>query len=277
MAVQEPKSMMPPWQLFSCRAAIAFLIGIGSFTFSASSQILTLPLIPRGSVWRYLDNGSNQGTNWIGLGFHDESWASGPARLGYGGDTEVTTVSYGPNSGAKYITSYFRRMFEVTDRSAFRALKLRLVRDDGAVVYFNGVEVFRSNMPATPITYTTTASVALGGGDEFIAVETNLPPTVLRDGTNIVAVEVHQQSGTSSDIGFDLALDGEYSTTPQSLRLNAATATNQIAVTWPQLSVGHILQSTTRLAQSNQWSRVTNAISIFSTNNRVVMSATGSN
>src|SRR4051812_1667344 len=264
--------MIHPRRPFSFGALFAFVVlGFASFTFGASSEVLTLPLIPRGSVWRYLDNGSNQGTNWIGLGFNDSAWASGPARLGYGGDTEVTTISYGPNSGAKYITTYFRRMFEVTDRSAFRALKLRLVRDDGAVVYFNGVEVFRSNMPTTPVSYTTTATAALGGGDEFIAVETNLPPTVLRDGTNVIGVEVHQQSGTSSDVGFDLALDAEYSATPQALQLSLGMATNQIVVAWPRLSVGHVLQSTARLQQSNQWNRVTNLASVAGTNNRVVM------
>src|SRR3982751_3010300 len=95
--------MTPPRPRFSWSAALAFLIGFAAFTFTftASSQSLTLPLIPRGSVWRYLDNGSNQGTSWIGLGFNDSLWASGPARLGYGGDGEVTTVSYGPNSAAK--------------------------------------------------------------------------------------------------------------------------------------------------------------------------------
>src|SRR5947199_2077644 len=80
--------------LFWWCAAVALVMGIASRAFSASSEVLTLPLVPRGSVWRYLDNGSNQGTTWIGLGFNDNSWPSGPARLGYGGDTEVTTVSY---------------------------------------------------------------------------------------------------------------------------------------------------------------------------------------
>src|SRR5690349_7632988 len=138
--------------LSSC-VTIALLLGCVAPVFSAGLEILALPLVPRGSVWRYLDNGSNQGTNWIGLNFNDASWGSGPARLGYGCDTEVTTVSYGPNPGAKYITTYFRRGFEVSDTSLFRSLKLRLVRDDGAVVYLNAVEVLRSNMPTGAIAF----------------------------------------------------------------------------------------------------------------------------
>ena len=139
-------------------------------------------------------------SNWY---LCDATWSSGPARLGYGGDSEVTLVSYGPSSSAKYITTYFRRAFEVADASLFRGFKIRLVRDDGAVVYLNGLEVFRSNLPAGAVNSSTLAPVALGGGDEFIAVETNLPPTGLRNGTNVIAVEVHQQSGGSSDLGFD--------------------------------------------------------------------------
>jgi hypothetical protein len=244
---------------------------------AADAEVLSLPLIPRGSVWRYLDNGSNQGTNWLGLNVNDTAWASGPARLGYGGDSEVTTVSFGPNSSAKYITTYFRRAFEVADPTLFHSLKLRLFRDDGAVVYLNGVEVFRSNMPAGAISSSTPASLALGGGDEFIAVQTNLPPARLRSGTNVVAVEVHQQSGGSSDLGFDLALDAEYTSENPQLELGATNSLSQFVLTWPRLSVGHLLQSTTRLEATSQWSRVTNVASISGTNNRAALSRTGSN
>src|SRR5262245_43297728 len=119
---------------------------------------LTVPLVPTGAVWRFLDNGSNQGTNWQALGFNDVTWSNGVARLGYGGDGETTTVSFGPNANAKYITTYFRRGFELADQSIYSSLKLRLVRDDGAIVYLNGVEVFRSNMPTGAVSYLTNAS-----------------------------------------------------------------------------------------------------------------------
>ena len=263
--------------LFAWCVAPAFLLSLTAPVFSATPEILTLPLIPRGAVWRYLDNGSNQGTNWVSPGFNDSLWSSGAARLGYGGDGEVTSVSYGPNSSAKYITTYFRRAIVAPDTNGFRSLKLRLVRDDGALVYLNGVEVFRSNMPTGAIMYSTTSSASLSGGDEFIAEETNLPPALLRPGTNVVAVEVHQSSGGSSDLGFDLALDAEYSSVPQPLALGLARSTNQAALTWPQLSVGHVLQSAARLDPSNQWSRVTNATTVLGTNNRVVISTAGSN
>jgi hypothetical protein len=263
--------------LLSWVIAVTLLLGVVTPDFGASSEILTMQLVPRGSVWRYLDNGTNLGANWIAISFNDSLWISGPARLGYGGDTEVTRVSFGPNPGAKYITTYFRRTFEVAAANVFRSVKLRLVRDDGAVVYLNGVEVFRSNMPGGAIGSSTPASASLSGGDEFIAVETNLPPTALRNGTNALAVEVHQQNGGSSDLGFDLALDAEYESAPQPFQLGIAHATNQLALTWPQLSVGYVVQSAPGLQQSNQWSRMTNLPAVVGTNNRVLLAAAGAN
>jgi hypothetical protein len=259
---------------FPCQVVIIVLLSaFAEHQSVAAANLLAAPLIPRGSVWRYLDNGSNQGTNWIGLTFNDSSWSNGVARLGYGGDGEVTTVSFGPNANAKYITTYFRRAFEISDTNSFQSLKLRLVRDDGAVVYLNAAEVFRSNMPTGAIGFTTNASAALGGGDEFITVETNLSPGLLRNGLNLVAVEVHQSAGNSSDLGFDLALDAEYTGPTQSLKLAAVRATNGVAVTWPQLSAGHVLQSTRALPETNQWLTVTNPLSIAGTNNRVLFPA----
>ncbi len=100
-----------------------------------------------------------------------------------------------------------------------------------------------------------------------------MPPTLLRNGVNMLAVEVHQSSGASSDVGFDLALDGEYPSVPQPLQLDAGRSLNQVAITWPQLSVGHVLQSTTRLPPTNQWSAVTSPVGISGTNQRVVFNA----
>jgi hypothetical protein len=257
---------------FASLAVALLLAGSIPASLAAGSDALAAPLVPRGAVWRFLDNGSNPGTSWTGISFNDAAWSSGPARLGYGGDGEVTTVNFGGNPGAKYITTYFRQAFEIADPDVFRSLKLRVVRDDGVRVFLNAVEVFRSNLPAGNIGFATNASSALSGGDEFIAVETNLSPALLRRGLNVVAAEVHQSSGGSSDLGFDLALDGDYADPLQPLRLNAARVTNWVAVAWPQLAVGHVLQSAPRLPPTNRWNTVANPITFSGTNQRVVLS-----
>ena len=170
-------------------------------------------LVPSGATWKYLDNGTDQGTGWRLTGFNDTGWPQGPAQLGYGDGDEQTLVSFGPDSGNKYITTYLRRAFNVPDASIYQTLTLRLLRDDGAVVYLNGTEVFRSNMPGGTVGYRTLASVAIGGADETTFLQTALNPGSLVSGNNVLAVEMHQANGTSTDLSFDLELSA--STTPQ--------------------------------------------------------------
>jgi hypothetical protein len=138
--------------------------------------------------------------------------ASGPAQLGYGDGDEATVVGYGGNPGAKQITTYFRRSFSVANPSQFSTLNLRLLRDDGAVVYLNGSEVFRSNMSAGAIGYTTLASTTVSGAEESAFVTASINASLLVAGTNVLAVEIHQADPTSSDISFDLELSGSAST-----------------------------------------------------------------
>lgn len=180
------------------------------------TAVQAVTLISTGSVWRYLENGSDQGTNWIRKNFDDTSWRSGPAQLGYGDGDEATLVSYGPDPNDKYITTYFRHSFAVQDASLFTNLNIRLLRDDGAVVYLNGEEIWRSNMPTNEtIQFMTRASSAVGGTDEatFRSFITNA--SLLANGLNVLAVEIHQVNNTnSSDISFDLELSGNVNFPP---------------------------------------------------------------
>jgi fibronectin type 3 domain-containing protein len=182
----------------------AAMISIASFR---APEVLgaTTTLVPTGATWKYLDNGSNQGAAWRATGHDDSTWASGPAQLGYGDGDEATVVGYGSSSN-KFITTYFRRAFSVPDPSIYAGLTVRLLRDDGAVVYLNGQEVFRSNMPSGSVAYTTTAVSAASPESAFYPA--SISPDLLTAGTNVLAVEVHQVNRTSSDISFDLELLG---------------------------------------------------------------------
>ena len=86
---------------------------------------------------------------------------------------------------------------------------LRLMRDDGAVVYLNGKEIARSNMPQGTITEKSYASQVVGGKDETRVFEFVVSPKHLREGENVIAAEVHQIHQQSSDIGFMLKLSVE--------------------------------------------------------------------
>jgi hypothetical protein len=117
------------------------------------------------------------------------------------------------NSLAKYPTTYFRKTFNVADARAYANLIVRLLRDDGGIVYLNGVEVFRSYMTNGPVSYGTLAGPAGAGpqveDDGTFYQVTNAHPLVLVNGLNIAAVEIHQESPVSSDISFDLMLWGQ--------------------------------------------------------------------
>src|SRR6476620_11534342 len=75
-----------------------------AFAPLTTAGAVTTTIVPAGSTWKYLDNGSNQGTAWRASGFGDGGWAQGPAQLGYGDGDEATVVSFGPNANSKYRT-----------------------------------------------------------------------------------------------------------------------------------------------------------------------------
>jgi len=163
-----------------------------------------------GSLWKYLDDGSDQGTLWRSEDFDDSLWPSGHARLGYGGNGETTLIGFGPDPANKYVTTYFRRSFDVEDISTVTALTLRLLRDDGAVVYLNGTEIARSNMPGNPgqdeVNYRTFSTTWASDANETTFFTFPVDPGLLRSGRNVLAAEVHQANLTSSDLSFDLEL-----------------------------------------------------------------------
>jgi hypothetical protein len=166
-----------------------------------------ITLVAPGASWRYLDDGSNQGTNWITPSFTDAAWKFGPAELGYGDSDEATVVATGP-AGNFFITTYFRHHFLVTNPQDITGLHVRLLRDDGGVVYLNGREVFRSQMPDGVITNLTPASGTAANAEESTYFTNAVDPALLVSGTNVLAVEIHQFTGQSSDVSFNLGLHG---------------------------------------------------------------------
>jgi hypothetical protein len=157
-----------------------------------------------GAAWNYWDSAGAVSNGWAGLGFDDSAWPSGNARFGWGIDGESTALTPGR------ITHYFRKSIVVTNGGALDSLTFFVVRDDGVVVYLNGREIFRTNMPSGAVTATTLASVTIETPDETIPVVYSLSTSAagLLSGTNVVAVELHQSSANSSDASFDMLLNG---------------------------------------------------------------------
>jgi hypothetical protein len=179
---------------------------------SATSQPLDVmsppvSLVSATATWAWVYAGASPPFTWNQPGFDDSGWARGAAELGFGDGDEATVIR---TSAAPHpITAYFRTTFAVPDPSQLTSLTLNLVRDDGAVVYVNGVEVARSNMPAGPVSGGTLAATGVSVRADEQAVHTvTVPASALVAGTNTVAVEVHQFTGSSGDLSFRLGVTG---------------------------------------------------------------------
>ncbi len=165
-------------------------------------------------VWHYLDAGQEPPAPVAGADWRvdDPGWAdSGPSPLGYGDSKVTTNVEYidtDPDRAGvqKNFTTYYRTTFDLENVSEFTALTIELQLDDGAIAYLNGVEVVRSNMPAGPVSSTTPAPSSTASETQFFPYA--IDPTLLVEGTNVLAVELHQVSESSSDTILDARMYG---------------------------------------------------------------------
>ncbi|SPE52482.1 hypothetical protein SBV1_1530028 [Verrucomicrobia bacterium] len=222
---------------------------------SSGTNQLTSTLIRGGDNWAYSDAGQDLGTNWAQFGFDDSGWSNGLARLGYGDLTDATTVNFGADPSNKFITTYFRDSFVVPWNAAITNLNVRLEETGGAVMWLNGQEIFRTNLPAGPIAYTNLALNAVTGYAAYIFYPTNLAAVIVPATTNVVAVEVHQSSPTNSSLGFDMELLGYGSVIPPPSLVVSLTG-NNILLSWPAAyGSTFALYSTTNLPATSGWTR----------------------
>jgi hypothetical protein len=189
---------------------------------------VTREWIAPNATWHYHDKGTTppndaEGDSWREHDFDDSAWPSGPGEIGYGDGDEATSVDCGPSrpvcNSDNYMTTWFRSHFTLAPGEAGRTVQLTMnvLRDDGAAVYINGVEVWRDNLPGivgdNTLTPTTAASSPIFENGELIYQ----PPLILdsstfnlsgllHDGDNVVAVEVHQINNTSSDLSLKMHL-----------------------------------------------------------------------
>lgn len=186
-------------------------------------------LLPRRAVWSFFSRGTLPAADWYATGFDDSGWSRGAGELGFGEGDEQTYIS------PLGVAHYFRTTFVKPADTGVRSARLRMVVDDGAVVYLNGSEVGRYNMPSGAVTQTTTASTAIGGDTEQTYQSMTIPLSNLRTGQNVLAVEVHNSSTLSSDISFDAFLPyvpGVASVPPAPTNLRATPGPTSVALTW---------------------------------------------
>ncbi len=152
-------------------------------------------------TWKYYIPVATYNPGWKGLGFNDVAWNSGVLGIGYGDGDDATTIASGTT------TVYVRKTFNVSNVQAIKQLVLDLDFDDGFVAYLNGVEIARSGLTSNPVNWDELAAdheaqVYQGLNlTSFVLNEAALQ-NVLQLGTNVLALEVHNSSTTSSDLSL---------------------------------------------------------------------------
>jgi hypothetical protein len=205
-----PRGVVPKWDIYQTGTPDDPNAIVGGQRYDLNFNKLVQ--VKAGSVWRYLDGGENPPVKWQGPDLDaSKNWKQGQAPLGYG-DDPVTTIDGGP-VGKRFTSAYFVRAFDVDDPSFLQGLRLKLRRNDGAVVYLNGTEVYRVNMPEGPITQTTPATRDVNGLEREVYFPVPVDGGLLHTGQNTVAVEIHVASPQSRDLTFDLELYSNSTTT----------------------------------------------------------------
>jgi hypothetical protein len=230
-------------------------------------------LIATNSVWKYLVTPAAPAASWRDIDFDDTAWPSGRAQLGFGDGDEATTIGSGPDPNHRYVTTYFRQSFTVADPNVFGGGLVRLLRDDGGVVYLNGTEVFRSNMGGGSPDWPTEAPTSALAADETTTYyPTNITTGLLRTGTNVMAVEIHQNGAASSDLSFAIELRA----TEHDPSLAIAQMGTNVQLSWPYPSTGYVLQSASGLDPGFNWTTLNLPLAVTNKQNGVTVSAINS-
>ena len=178
--------------------------------------VTTVPVFGLDQAWRYNESGPAFDAAWATAahavgGSGADRWAVGPGALAYevSATVPIGTALAFPGTNPVYVmTYYFETEFNVTAEQLanLSLLKIRAALDDGAVIYLNGVEATRINMPAGLITSATPATANVEAGTALSA-SVPLPTTALVAGSNRLSVEAHQSAVGNSDVVWGAQLD----------------------------------------------------------------------
>ncbi|WBU38829.1 fibrinogen-like YCDxxxxGGGW domain-containing protein [Homoserinibacter sp. YIM 151385] len=162
-------------------------------------------LIETGSSWHWRFDSAAWPAGWNAAGFDASAWPEAPAVLGWGGavGTDLTVGAPTPRP----LSAQFVRTVQVEDAAELSGAKVTVRADDGVVVYVNGQEIGRRNLPAGTLTQNSYASAA----PSFASAAANtavfeIPAGVLVDGANTIAASTHLNYRSTPSVSFDLAL-----------------------------------------------------------------------
>jgi len=204
--------------------AFFLIIIIGLIKFS---PVLGGNLLSKSAVWKYHDGGVDLGYSWKQKSFNDANWKQGVAEFGFG-DAPQTMLKKGNSC------YYFRKIFNLNNPQQYASFITHLRRDDGVIVYLNGIQVFKNNLPTSGVNYQTLAlNDCHDDGDSIMNF--TLSPGDFVNGVNVLAVEIHNSSSTNDDLSFELEIE------------------SILPIPSPQITRGPYLQSTSPTTCILRW------------------------
>jgi hypothetical protein len=158
-------------------------------------------VVAAGDTWNYFRGISEPPANWADVGFNTSTWPAGPGGIGYGDNDDGTTIS------AAY-SVYIRTSFNIVNTTNISWAVLNVDYDDAFVAYLNGHEISRANIGTPGIrpsyfeyaTMDHEANLYLGGVPEMFVINKDTIRKYLIEGDNVLAVQVHNATATSSDL-----------------------------------------------------------------------------
>ena len=164
-------------------------------------------IIPADATWKWLhpSDGKDPAAGTPGFhetfflpGFDDAAWNAGAMQGdGFGYGEGFAGVDIGTPVPAHRHTAYFRHRFR-TDKPLTQ-LEIRAQRDDGVIIYFDGKPVCRDNMKEGPEAWLLAAGEPVSDADEGVTLAWPVPGE-LPAGDHVLAISVHNVSGSSSDL-----------------------------------------------------------------------------
>ncbi len=185
------------------RLLILIWLLLGKETFAQTK------LIKSSDQWHYYNMQASPETNWKLPNGKNTNWKVGKTPIGYG-DSSINTLIKTPNK--KNITTYFSKSFSSPNPTKFMLYEIKVKKDDGIVLYLNGKEIFRNNMPTGTINHSTKASaVIISEAIKNTPHSLFITPENFVSGVNYLSASIHQGVQDSEDLLFDLELIGHNS------------------------------------------------------------------
>lgn len=156
-------------------------------------------IIAQGDDWKYLVPVAEPATNWRTASFNDANWNTGKSGFGMGDNDDATIVTVNRSI-------FLRKKFTITSIVNINQLLLQMDYDDGFVAYLNGVEIARAQMvgkgslPRFDVLASGQHEAIIYNNGEPEKFVVNNPASLLKTGENILAIQVHNQDITSSDL-----------------------------------------------------------------------------